>query len=89
MYTRYVPGPDGAYRPTTVADAPEKTPPAPLPPQQSAPQAANLKQWLTQLLPKGMETGDLLVLLIALLLLVDGEEDAQTILITTAAFFLL
>ena len=87
MYTRYVPGPDGAYRPTPVAQ--ESAPPKPAPPPPPAPQAANLKQWLTQLLPKGMETGDLLVLLIALLLLVDGEEDAQTILITTAAFFLL
>ena len=44
---------------------------------------------LNTLLPGNLELGDVLVLLIALLLLIDGEEDAQTLLIAMAAFFLL
>lgn len=56
------------------------SPPKPMPP--------SLKNRLAKLLPKGMELGDVLVLLIALLLLIESEEDMQTILITAAAFFL-
>ena len=48
-----------------------------------------VKQRLNALLPGNMELGDVLVLLIALLLLIDGEEDTQTLLIAMAAFFLL
>lgn len=48
-----------------------------------------LKQKLSSVLPGSLDLGDVLVLLIALLLLIDAEEDLQTILITAAAFFLL
>ena len=45
---------------------------------------------LRALLPKGMDTGDLLLLAIVLLLLIDGEEDdTLSILLTLAAFILM
>ena len=45
--------------------------------------------FLQSLLPKNMDTGDLLMLLILLLLIQDGSEDAPTALLTIALFFLL
>ena len=90
MYSRFTPGPDGVYhrRPIAVPPPPE-APAAPEPPPPDRPPALNLKQRLNALLPGKLELGDVLVLLIALLLLIDGEEDAQTLLIAMAAFFLL
>lgn len=49
-----------------------------------------MEHCLKRLLPKSMDTGDLLILLILLLLLVDGDEDdALSVLFTFAAFLLL
>ena len=79
MYSRFTPGPDGVYHRRPIA----------VPPPPDLPPALNLKQRLNALLPGKLELGDVLVLLIALLLLIDGEEDAQTLLIAMAAFFLL
>ena len=46
--------------------------------------------FLSRLLPKGFDTGDLLILLILLLLLIDGDEDdTLSVLLTFAAFILL
>ncbi len=45
--------------------------------------------FLSRLLPKNMDTGDLLMLLILLLLLTDGSEDAPDPLLTIALFFLM
>ena len=45
--------------------------------------------FLQNLLPKNMDTGDLLMLLILLLLIQDGSEDAPSALLTIALFFLL
>ena len=93
MYSRFTPGPDGVYHRHSVAQNPE---PPPLPPETQAirhvPAAVpepSVSQRLSARLPGNMELGDLLVLLIALLLLIDAEEDFQTILLTAAAFFLM
>lgn len=45
--------------------------------------------FLAGLLPKNMDTGDLLMLLILLLLITDGSEDAPDPLLTIALFFLM
>jgi len=88
--------PAGEMSPAPLQNPPKASPPQivpPAPPCGSAPSPKpmqpSLKNRLTKLLPKGMELGDVLVLLIALLLLIESEEDMQTILITAAAFFLL
>ena len=59
----------------------------PLPPSREEPCSA--VSFLQSLLPKNMDTGDLLMLLILLLLIQDGSEDAPTALLTIALFFLL
>lgn len=92
MYTRFTPGPDGSYQrrqvenPTPAHSTPT---PSPAPPAAKLPAGSDLKVRLSKLLPQELELGDVLVLLISLLLLVDAEEDFQNILITAAAYFLL
>ena len=97
MYNRYIPDAAGVYHPTQVGTQPQ--PPAPtLPPEpvcaSSAPPppppcAAEHGSFLSRLLPRSIDTGDLLMLLILLLLVVDGEEEDQLSVILTAAAFLL
>ena len=61
-------------------------PPAPCPPLPVRQDAGGL---LSRLLPRSIDTGDLLMLLILLLLAVDGEEeDSLSVLLTAAAFLL-
>ena len=62
-------------------------PPAPPPP--ASPCTAEHGGFLSRLLPRSIDTGDLLMLLILLLLVVDGEEEDQLSVILTAAAFLL
>ena len=103
MYNRYVPDAAGVYRQTTVETVPDipGTPPQPpvqpaappLPPPPPAlaaePGRRSLSGLLERLLPRGMDTGDLLVLLILILLAVDGEEeDSLSVILTIAAFLL-
>ena len=86
MYNRYIPGSNGVYERHTVPERmqdqnnmtiPVTTVPASKPPVQSI-QRAN------------PDTGDLLLLCILLLILIDSEpEDLTGILITAAAFFFL
>lgn len=94
MYNRYVPDAAGVYRPTRVEDIsppPPVQPPAPPPVPEAPPlpvrqDAGGL---LSRLLPRSIDTGDLLMLLILLLLAVDGEEeDSLSVLLTAAAFLL-
>lgn len=44
---------------------------------------------LNRLIPTGMDTGDLLALLIFLLLLSEGNEDSSTVILTLAIFLFL
>lgn len=44
---------------------------------------------LNRLIPAGMDTGDLLALLIFLLLLSEGNEDSSTVVLTLAIFLFL
>ena len=84
MYNRYVPDAAGVYRPTRVEDVP---PPPPVQPPLPVRQDAG--GLLSRLLPRSIDTGDLLMLLILLLLAVDGEEeDSLSVLLTAAAFLL-
>lgn len=45
--------------------------------------------FITDLLPSDMDTGDMLVLLVLLLLAADGNEDSSNPLLTLALFFLM
>ena len=103
MYNRYVPDAAGVYRQTTVEtvpdvpDAPQPplpppacpVPPPPPPAPAADPVRRSLSGLLERVLPRGMDTGDLLVLLILILLAVDGEEeDSLSVILTIAAFLL-
>ena len=96
VYNRYIPQPDGTYlrmdvQPQQTTAAPEPQPAAPcaqpLPP---APCARAEGGFLSRLLPRGADTGDLLVIAILLLLLVDSDtDDPLPVILTLAAFILL
>ena len=87
MYNRYIPDAAGVYHPTRVGAEPQAAAPAPPPP--APPCTAEHGGFLSRLLPRSIDTGDLLMLLILLLLAVDGEEeDSLSVLLTAAAFLL-
>lgn len=70
---------DGAFSPQPPCS--KESPSQPLPSSASG--------FFSGLLPKNMDTGDLLMLLILLLLLCDGSENAPNPLLTIALFFLM
>ena len=84
VYNRYIP-PDTAYIPAEEAPPePLRTPEAPPPqpaPARSAPSLSSLSEKLSgalsgleKHLPKGMDLGDILLILIVLCLLAEGED---------------
>ena len=93
MYNRYIPDAAGVYHPTRVGAEPQAAPEPvcvpPAPPPPAPPCTAEHGGFLSRLLPRSIDTGDLLMLLILLLLVVDGEEEDQLSVILTAAAFLL
>ena len=105
MYNRYIPQPDGSYRrnpmqeprqspqrqqPNQQRPAPAPQPP-PIPPQPHPcpPQAEQITGFLRQLLPKGFDTGDLIIVLLLLLIAGDSKESRSHALLTLALYFIL
>lgn len=102
MYNRYIPQSDGTYRRSTVADpkAPEPKPvqqeaPCPPPPPKPEipcpqpshePHPTQAGDFLRRLLPKNLDTGDLMILLLLLLMAGDCREDRNTALLTLAIY---
>lgn len=68
---------------------PQQPPAAPLPPRPIPPPAAPLPVPFLEKLFPGMDSGDLLLLLIMLLLLSEGTEDAVSTVMTLAIFLIL
>lgn len=88
-YNRYIPGADGRYEHRRVVPCP----PSGQQPEQPQP-TCEAENAAAVCLPKPQfrlpEAGDLLVLLVLLLVLTDGEEaDSLTTLVTLAAFLFL
>lgn len=81
----------------TIAPLPPEQPDrAPPPPPQRRRQSApkpqpqnqdNVLGFLKQLLPKNMDTGDLMIILLLLLMAGDREEDRSNALLTLALYF--
>ena len=94
MYNRYVPETGGVYR-KTVVEEPKKDQPClqAAPPEPTVAEEAPCSRQEQPPCPGGpfpMDLGDLLLLCVVLLLLVDCEEDEwMNVLITAAAFLLL
>ena len=92
MYNRYIPSSDGTYHRQVVhkqtpTTQPEQKPAAQTPVTPIPSHAAQNKVSLPHFQP---DQGDLLVLLILLLMLTDGEDaDPLSLLVTMAAFILL
>ena len=94
MYNRYIQQQDGSYRKNRIPEQ-QKSPepecpipdaPAPCPPpcrQQSA------ENFLRTLLPKGLDTGDLLIIVLLLLMAGDCEDEKNTALLTLALYLFL
>lgn len=98
MYNRYTPNQDGSYQKDRMPEhrsAPAKSNSQQCASEQSAGSSGHctgkndVRSVLETLLPGGIDTGDLLMLLIVLLLLRDGSEEAPSALLTIALFFLL
>ena len=86
----------GLLTASCASTPPSPSPTAPLPPPEAClapcpplPVRQDAGGLLSRLLPRSIDTGDLLMLLILLLLAVDGEEeDSLSVLLTAAAFLL-
>lgn len=98
MYNRYIPQPDGSYRRNPAQQSrpsqPSQRPPAPLPstpqqPSRQPPPPEQVPGFLQQLLPKGFDTGDLIIMLLLLLIAGDSQESRSNSLLTLALYFIL
>ncbi len=100
MYNRYVPQADGSYRRSRVGDPPpppcpplappcdppKANNPPPCPPSKPQPCKQNSGDFLSRLLPKNLDTGDLIVILLLLLMAGDHPEDQNIALLTLAVY---
>lgn len=97
MYNRYVPQGDGSYRRHPVQD---RTRPRPVaPPTPCEPEAENPSRhcpppmgagsFLKGLLPAGLDTEDLLIVVLLLLMSGEGREDRNLPLLTLALYLFL
>ena len=100
MYNRYTPQPDGSYRRNRLPDEPHRQPiqppipqPAPPPSCYAKPSGANqggsILGFLKNLLPKGLDTGDLLIIILLLLMAGDCQEEQNSAILTLAIYLFL
>lgn len=96
MYNRYIPQQDGTYQknriPTPPQPPPKEQPPQPPPCEDANPpyrQPEGAYSFLQQLLPKGLDTGDLLIIVLLLLMAGDGKENKNSWLLTLALYLFL
>ena len=89
MYNRYIRDADGTYRREIMRKETNDTPPPSCPAEQPLPQKQTVQRTSGICRPP-IETGDLLVLIILLLILAEGEEnDKIALLITIGAFIMM
>jgi len=100
MYNRYTPQPDGSYRRNRLPDEPRRpvSPPNPQQPMPAPPhyekppasnQGGNILGFFKNLLPKGLDTGDLLIILLLLLMAGDCQEEQNSAILTLAIYLFL
>ena len=100
MYNRYIPQPDGTYRKDRMNNTPKNMPPPP--PHHPAPEerpdetheppcreARDAGSFLKNLLPRDLDTGDLLIILLLLLMSGDSKENSSSALLTLALYLFL
>ena len=96
MYNRYVPQPDGSHRRNTIqTEQPQQrqnqVPPScpeqpPCSEQSFHPPALRAGDFLKRLIPKDLDTGDLLIIVLLLLMSADCQEEKNTALLTLALY---
>lgn len=99
MYNRYVPNQDGSYQknripcaePSKASCPPPNPPPCPPLPHPEPPYRApgGAGDFLRQLLPKNLDTGDLLIIVLLLLMAGDCKENQSSWLLTLALYLFL
>ena len=95
MYNRYIPQQDGTYQKNRIQPAlkPKEQeitcPPSPPVQEAECKTAGSAGNFLRQLLPKNMDTNDLLIIVLLLLLAGDCEENKNTWLLTLALYLFL
>lgn len=99
MYNRYIPQSDGSYQRNRMQDSPPpspKKPQAPPPPPQpdcpppiyaDKPQPLGIGNFFRQLLPPNLDTADLLIILLLLLMAGDNPDERSNALLTMALYF--
>lgn len=90
MYNRYIPAPDGTYKKHSVSDPPCPPTPPPEPPKFHKPSGSgNIGHFLGNLLPAGLDTEDLIVVLLLLLISGDCKNGSNTALTTMLIYLFL
>lgn len=84
------PAPKPEHKPTPPPPQPPVSEPCPPPPPVVKPPASNTNPgFLRSLLPKGFDTGDLIVVLLLLLMAGDRPEDRNNAILTLALYFIM
>ena len=94
MYNRYIPQSDGTYRKNPMPDSSKGCcREEPSPPRQPEPcgcsNGLGIGQFLHSLLPRGLDVGDLMVILLLLIISGDSREDPNTALLTLVLYLFL
>ena len=90
MYNRYIPAPDGTYKKHSISDSPCPPAPPPEPPKFHKPSGnGNIGHFLGNLLPAGLDTEDLIVVLLLLLISGDCKDGSNTALTTMLIYLFL
>lgn len=97
MYNRYIPQSDGSFRRNRMNEPkPSNQPSIQNPPESSTspappspPKPIGAGDFLRRLLPKNLDTEDLLIIVLLLLMAGDGKEEKSTALLTLALYFFL
>ena len=92
MYNRYVPQPDGSFRRNRIQGQEQQQKPQPLlhepedEPHLPPTHPISAGSFLKQLIPKGLDTGDLLIIVLLLLMAGECEEEKNSALLTLALY---
>lgn len=76
-------------RPVPPTPQPSPPPPPSPPPYRQPPVSEPISGFLRQLIPKGFDTGDLIIVLLLLLIAGDSQESRNHALLTLALYFIL
>lgn len=89
MYNRYIPTPDGSYRKSQMPEPAASHCDASCGHCHPAEPPRTADSFLKNLLPSQLDTGDLLVILLLLLIAGDSEKEKNHALLTLALYFIL